>query len=244
MTQRLLARLFGGAVDLLYPPNCVICGTQLAEGEKHLCATCLQRLPLIRGPRCPKCCRPIRTRGGTNDLCGACRLQLDALIDRIVAAGEYRDGLRQLIHLYKYDRHQFLASVLGGLVAGQADEMGILRDIDILVPIPLHWTRKRWRGFNQARGITRHLSGPTRIPILPARDFRRTRRTTPQVQLNAAGRTANIRGAFTVRRDERIRGKRVALVDDVLTTGATSHECARVLRRAGAVAVYLLVIAR
>jgi ComF family protein len=238
------SRLARGVADVVYPPLCIICGARLGHEERHVCAACLRRLPLIEGPRCPVCCRPIRTRGGSAQVCGACRLRPRRLIDRVAAAGEYQAGLKQLIHLYKYRHHQFLSRLLVNLVVRQARETGILEHADWLVPIPLHWTRKRWRGFNQALELARGLSGACGVPVMAPRSFRRVRRTTPQVRLNAPSRAANMKGAFAVRSPKLVHGARLVLIDDVLTTGATAEECARVLRHAGAVDVRLLTIAR
>jgi ComF family protein len=240
----LLRRVLRGLVDVFYPPRCVLCAAPLSRAEQCLCERCRARLPLLRGARCPRCARPIRTYGGTDQLCGACRLHPHGLLDSIAAAGEYDGALRELIHLYKYARYQFLSRELATLMLQQPAVVHLLGHADWLVPIPLHWTRTRWRGFNQARELSRHLAAATATGVLPDADFRRRRRTAPQVQLNAAGRAANMHGAFSVRNPTRIVGRRLLLVDDVYTTGATAAECARALRRAGAVGVSLLVVAR
>ena len=244
MMLAVLQRLGRGALDLVYAPRCLLCGQPLTSDDDHVCAACSAGLPLISGAHCPHCYRPIRTRSGTDQLCGACRLHPRGPVTRVAAAGEYRGGLRELIHLYKYSRYQFLADRLAELVLRQGESAGIFDGVDWLVPIPLHWTRARWRGFNQARELADRCAVRTGIGVLPRRDFVRVRRTTPQVCLNAAGRAENIRGAFVVRRGERIEGACLLLLDDVLTTGSTANECARALRSAGAREVRALVIGR
>ena len=232
------------AIDLFYPPRCVLCEKTLTGEEKHICGECYHSLPLIKGPRCPKCSRPIRTRNGEDQLCGICRIQPNRKIKITVAASEYQGLMKRLIHLYKYERQQFLADLFARIIAEQTAKTGIAENIDLLVPIPLHWTRKRWRGFNQAREICRGISPLINIPVIPESAFRRVRKTTPQVQLNVASRTSNIHNAFSVRKAKYIKDKNIALVDDVYTTGATSEECARMLLHAGAKSVSLLIIAR
>jgi ComF family protein len=239
-----LASLGRSLLDLVYPPRCVLCRAAPADDVGALCPACAQRLPVLCGPQCPRCARPIHTRDGADQLCGACRLHPRAALDRVAAAGEYYGGMRLLIHLYKYRRCQFLAAQLALLLRARPSVAALLAETDWLAPIPLHWMRQRWRGFNQAREIGRCLTNWFGVPLLPPGDFRRVRRTTPQVQLSASGRAANIRGAFAVRTNARIRQTRVTLLDDVLTTGATAHECARTLRAAGAARVNLLVVAR
>lgn len=240
----MLAQLGRSLLDLVYPPRCVLCWAAVADDGRAICAACAQQLPLLRGAQCPRCARPIHTRDGRDQLCGVCRMHPRAPLERIAAAGEYYGGVRALIHLYKYRRCQFLAAQLACLLCERPSVQALLADADWLAPIPLHWMRQRWRGFNQAREIGRHLRRSFGVPLLPAGDFRRVRRTTPQVQLNAGGRAANIRDAFAVRNNGRIRQARVVLLDDVLTTGATANECARTLRAAGAASVSLLVVAR
>lgn len=244
MWRDALRRLWSGLQDTLYPPLCLLCGAHLDHDERLVCAACMARLPLISSPCCPRCSRPVRTRDGRDQLCGACRLTARPVVEQICACGEFRGGVRYLIHLFKYKRYQCLAPLLGDLLAHRCLATHALENVQWLAPIPLHWMRQRWRGFNQARELARRASELSGVPLLPPRAFRRVRRTTPQVTLTAAGRAENIKGAFAVTTPEVVRGARIALVDDVVTTGATSDECARVLLRAGAAAVRLLVVAR
>ncbi|MCX7848378.1 MAG: ComF family protein [bacterium] len=244
MWRQALRRVVRGVLDLFYPPLCLLCGADLDHHESLVCSACLARLPLIGPSSCPRCSRPLHSPNGHAHLCGPCRLTARPVLDRVVACGEFRAGLRQLIHLFKYRRCQCLAPLLGNLLAQRCLTTQAYCDLDWLAPIPLHWMRQRWRGFNQARELARYVSLASGIPLLPRSALRRVRRTTPQVRLTAAGRAANVAGAFALSSPHLVRGTRVALVDDVLTTGATSSECARVLLRAGASAVRLFVLAR
>jgi ComF family protein len=238
------ARLKQSVLDLLYPPQCEICGGQLLDNDTYVCQACTQKISFITSPRCPRCSRPIHTRNGTDQLCGVCRIQKRPVLSRVIAGAEYPGSVQQLIHQYKYRRHQYLSVPLAEIICHNADLTDVLAETDWLVPIPLHWTRARWRGFNQARTLARHISKRFTVPVLPKRNFKRVRRTAPQVQLNAANRSSNIKNAFKVFHPELIKGARLALVDDVLTTGATATECARTLKRAGAANVTLIVIGR
>jgi ComF family protein len=123
------------------------------------------------------------------------------------------------------------------------EHLPLASDHDLIIPIPLHRERLRWRGFNQALPLARAIGRASQCPVDPF-VLARHRSTPPQVGLGADDRRRNVRGAFAVRHRERIRGRTVLLVDDVMTTGATAHECARVLRAAGARAVDAVVLAR
>lgn len=244
MWREVLRRACRGLLDAVYPPLCLLCGAALDHHEEYVCGACLARLPLITSPCCPRCNRPLRTRDGHDQLCGPCRLTARPVVERIVACGEFRGGLRTLIHLFKYKRYQCLAPLLGQLLAERCRATEACQGVTWLAPIPLHWMRRRWRGFNQAEELARYVSRATATPMLPSGILCRVRRTTPQVRLSAAGRAANIAGAFAVRIPELVRKAHIALVDDVVTTGATSEECARMLIRAGAASVRLFVLAR
>lgn len=199
---------------------------------------------------CPVCGLPFRTladapTGGPSDHpCARC-LRHPPHFRRARARAIYRpdadqDPLRHALHRYKYGRDVSLAPLLGGLLHDMAPTPG---DVDLVVPVPLHLARLRWRGFNQAQLLAAPLARAAGLRIDP-HVLARVRPTTPQVGLPERERRSNVRGAFAVRDAGRVAGRRLLLVDDVYTTGATVNECARVLRRAGARSVDVLVLAR
>ena len=159
--------------------------------------------------------------------------------DAAYSFGFYEDELRDLIHLFKYGRIQTLAKPLGRLLASALPrEQGF----DAIVPMPLHW-RKRWRrGFNQSALLSREIGRRTHVPVTNA--LRRVKDTAAQAGLTNAKRRLNVSGAFRARNTTALRGKRVLLIDDVMTTGATAASCARALKMAGAAEVTLLTLAR
>ena len=171
----------------------------------------------------------------TSTLCPRCQRQPSA-ISRLRAIGDYDGTLRAIIHALKYDRRQSLARPLAGLMRRACGD--ILTGVDLVVPVPLHRSRLRSRGFNQAALIARALSLPWQQAL------RRTRATPSQTDLPAEQRHANVRDAFTLSRRARVAGLVVTLVDDVSTTGATLEACARVLRDAGAREVRAVTAAR
>jgi ComF family protein len=144
--------------------------------------------------------------------------------------------LRSIVHALKYDGRRSIARHLGALMRLTAADL--LNDVDVVVPVPLHWRRKQRRGFNQAEDLARSFG----VPLMKA--LKRVRATPSQTDLPAARRHANVRGAFRLRWRARVAGLRVVLVDDVCTTGATLEACATVLREAGATDVRAVTAAR
>ncbi|HMD70268.1 MAG TPA: ComF family protein [Bryobacteraceae bacterium] len=163
--------------------------------------------------------------------------------DAAYCFGAYEGVLRELIHLYKYGRVKTMARPLAGLLA-----RALPRDecFDAVTPVPLHWRRLWSRGFNQAELLARAVARRSGIPMVPA--LRRMRSTAAQAGLSNSARRKNVAAAFRVRRTRgfarKLAGRRILLIDDVLTTGATAAACANALKRAGAARVALLTIAR
>jgi len=206
-----------------------------------VCRACLAKPePLAADYFCIQCRAPFRNQFPLDEAgrCALCRLGVRGF-DAAYSFGFYEDELRQLIHLFKYARVQTLSAPLGRLLA-----MAFPRDssFDAIVPMPLHW-RKRWqRGFNQSALLAREISRRTHIPVENA--LRRARHTAAQAGLTNAKRRKNVSGAFRVRKGARLGSRRILLIDDVMTTGATAAACARALKMAGASQVTLLTLAR
>ena len=171
--------------------------------------------------------------------CESCR-RTEHIIERSRSVGEYEGTLREVIHALKYSGRRSLARPLATLMTTRGAD--VMCDADAVVPVPLHWRREYQRGFNQARELAQHL-GP---PVVEA--LCRRRATRAQVELAAAHRRTNVAGAFAIRRrfqsSGRIPGKKLLLIDDVRTTGATLESCARVLKDSGVSEVYALTAAR
>ena len=212
-----------------WPQDCVLCGAQASSGT--LCAPCETDLPWLPLQRCSVCALPL----ASGAVCGAC-VARPPRFDRVEAPFAYRYPLAQLIHALKYGGRLALARTLGEALART-----VPRDVDVIVPMPLARGRLAERGFNQALEIARVVAARTGIPLL--RDaVRKVVDTPPQAALPWNERARNVRRAFVC--DSDLAGVRIAVVDDVLTTGATLNELARVLRKAGAVSVAGWVVAR
>ena len=227
------------ALDLVFPPLCPVCDGMLGAGRRDpLCGACWEAFERIAPPWCRCCGAPL----GIEGLCGACRGRRPRFA-YARSAVLYGDLVREAIHAFKFGGRRGLANPLGDLLAGLGLSALPGAAPDALVPVPLHPRRARERGYDQALLLARRLERAWGVPVV-ADALLRAVPTQPQTDLDAAARRRNVRGAFALSRPERITGRHVVLVDDVLTTGATAGECARTLYRAGAAAVGVLTVAR
>jgi ComF family protein len=220
---------------ILYPPGCLLC---LGPGRRglDLCGVCAAALPRIRHA-CARCALPLSQPG--IELCGACQRGKSAP-DRALAAFHYAPPVDRLIHCFKFRGRLVYGRVLGELLAEAVAEAGLDRP-ELLVPVPLHPARLRERGYNQSLILARYAGRRLGLPV-SAYSVQRLRHTPPQMGLPARQRRSNLRGAFTVTAPLGVRC--VAIVDDVMTTGATVVELARALRLAGVKQVQVWCCAR
>ena len=226
-------------VDGVLPPRCLACGEIVGEPDA-LCGQCWAAITFFAPPWCAACGLPFPHPMGEGALCGACARQR-ASWDRARAVMRYDRHSRHLVLALKHGDRTHLARALGGWMRRAGGE--ILDEADLLVPVPLHWTRLFARRYNQAGLLAHAIHAAGGPPVAPDWLIRR-RRTPSQGRLGALARARNVRGAFALRPGRSVRGKRLVIIDDVLTTGATVEECARVLRRAGAAFVGVLTLAR
>lgn len=267
---KFLHRLAGIGLEALFPAICCECGRLYklehnappcppdaslparARGlmAGYLCAACSEQLQFVHSPLCPQCGQPFASSAGRDHLCGPC-IAHPFRFQAARSVGLYRGALRSVIHHYKYQSRDNMAGPLGRLLWHSLVDWWGAGWIDLVVPVPLHQRRLRQRGFNQAHALVRHWPGLAALAGLrvgpawvDATALQRHRFTHPQTGLNKAARRVNLRNAFSVRTPGRIKDKRILLVDDVFTTGATADACARVLFKAGAAEVRVLTLAR
>ncbi len=221
------------ACDAVYPPICLLCGAA-GETGRDLCHACLLDLP-CNERACSRCGLPLAL--GTDVECGRCQ-RASPPFDRTLAPYLYRPPIDKLIQSLKFARGFPEGRLLGMLLASAVPPDAVA---DAIVPIPLHPRRLRERGFNQAAEIARPLGRSLGIPVL-SHVLRRVRPTATQTGFDANMRKRNVRGAFAAA--ERPVPKRIAILDDVITTGATASEAARALRRAGAEEIAIWAVAR
>ncbi len=239
--------VLGGIVsrlgDLLYPRRCLVCGEDLEPGPSGpLCREHRRAVVLIEDPFCERCGKKMFARATGELICDECR-QTRRHFERAFSATLYNDTMKALVHRYKYDMRQYLAAPLAQWMIEFMHRHINAESLDAIVPVPLHWRRYHYRGFNQAIALARALAREFALPVV-RHVLRRKRHTVPQVNLGPKERVKNIKDAFRVRKAERIAGKRLLLLDDVYTTGATINECARILNHAGAASVIAFTLTR
>jgi ComF family protein len=237
----------------LFPADCRICGEPLIRISRlPVCESCLDAMRPIGDGVCSVCGERLVSMHFRDSLgearCGLCR-RLEQPFTKAAAYGSYEGGLRELVHMLKYQQVRPAANVLGRMLA---EVIAVLESHWgeaklLVVPVPLHATKLRRRGFNQSELISRaalKVVGSRERYVMCTDTVVRTRETQSQIGLTRHQRRENIRGAFRVTDPTKISGREILLVDDVFTTGTTAAECARVLRRAGAQRVWVATVAR
>lgn len=238
----------------LFPSDCRLCGTPLIKISRlPICEDCQEAMRPIAGGVCSVCGEGLISPYAFSDnqaelRCGLCR-RMDPPFAKPAAYGSYDGGLRELIHLLKYEQVRPAANLLGRMLAEVISDLKLsYDDADLLVvPVPLHARKLRQRGFNQAELIARaalKLKPAGEQLTLDSGILERQRETKSQIGLTRHQRRENMRGAFRVAKPLQVEGREILLVDDVFTTGTTVSECARVLRHAGAARVWVATVAR
>lgn len=231
-----------GFLQLLYPGLCAICGRSLNADAVDFCPTCRAALTSDPLPSCPRCAATVGPHVSLDGGCSHCR-DSRFHFDGVVRLGPYEGLLRETILRLKHAYSEGLAENVGKLWAAYAGERLRGLGVEVIVPVPLHWWRRWERGYNQTEALAGALADGLGLPCERS-PIRRQRATAPQTRQTPKGRWDNLRGAFQAVLPNRIAGRSVLLVDDVLTTGSTCSEAARALREAGAARVQVAVLAK
>ena len=234
-------RFFTALLDLLLPSFCLACKKPLGPASELLfCPECLEGIHCITSPLCPCCGRVYLKGAGGDHHCGPC-LAKPRHFSRARAIFLYEEPVKEVIHRFKYQGKTACLPTFARF-ARNLLMMAEMERVDFIVPVPLHPSRLRERGFNQALLLARAFFPKDRR--VASSLLIRLRPTEPQTSFNGVARRANLKNAFGVVKAHRLAGKKILLVDDVFTTGTTVNECARVLKKAGADEVLVLTLAR
>jgi ComF family protein len=241
-----IRRIADGILNLLYPESCFVCSTPTSRmQDRGICPKCWDKTIQLRitGPSCPSCGLPYRCfESAPTHLCGKCSICLPPY-SGARAFGSYSSELSRIIRALKFDGRRDLAGLLAPLLASTFLESWSAREIDLIVPIPLHAKRKRERGYNQAALLGHSLARIVGLPFC-GNALTRVRSTLPQVGLSDSERTENMEHAFRCTEATAVRGLRVIVVDDVMTTGSTVASACEALLEGGAARVSVLSVAR
>ncbi len=231
-------------INLAYPRICYSCDKEVGDtGNALICDECLGEIYNFGKERCFKCglgLGPYTMLSKTGCvMCNDVKLWFDATYS---VAG-YKGPARKIIHRFKYGRILTLSSMLGEILANGTKNFPEANEADMIAPVPLYWKHRVKRGFNQSLVMANRLAKYLSLPV-SNRNLRRVRNTVTQTNLTRAQRHDNVYDAFAVKNSVAIEGKKILLVDDVMTTGVTASECARALKEGGAEKVFVITIAR
>ncbi len=226
--------------QLLWPTVCISCRQSISQTDNKLCKNCWDQLLTCTGADyCRRCGRDVGRFAMLAGICPDCQGK-EVQFDSIARAGVYDQILQKMILAFKNGGTE-LDSVLAFLANSALEGSGFYHDVELFVPVPLHWTRRLFRGYNQSHVLAGKISHST---ATISTDLVRIRRTRAQpAMVSPAARARNVAGAFGVRYRHEFAGRKICLIDDIKTTGATLNECAKMLKQAGASKVFALVLA-
>jgi ComF family protein len=231
-----------GWLDLLYPRCCIGCGVPSPETFRYICWDCWSDAVPIEPPFCQLCGDPVAGSVEHGFICYACAAE-KPFFDAARSAARYDGVVGEALRQLKYEKALWLACDMADLLFNCLKAEFAEERFDLVVPVPLYHVRRRERGYNQAAMLASELARRLHCKV-SARALRRIRPTATQTNLTAAQRLSNVNDAFHHGREKRLTGRRVLLVDDVMTTGATVNACAKALKKGGARSVHVLTVAR
>lgn len=236
--------VFSGLIDIIYPRICLVCKTKLdaAHIDNLVCKKCWSAINKNAPPFCHSCGRHLEKKSFAKNICPKC-LRQNLHFDRAFSPCVYEGVIKELIHSFKYKGKDYLGAPLSRLMIQFIKEYSLpIKYMDSIVALPLHTVKIREREFNQAEILSAHIAKEFNKDIL-RNNLVRHKFTRTQTELEAEERFSNVKGSFSLKDPEGIKGKNLLLVDDVLTTGATASEAAAILKGAGANIVFVLTLA-
>jgi len=246
--QNMLEYIKEGLLNFVFPLNCKVCGKPIRESRGYsICKDCFKTIKLIENPYCKKCGKPlIGTEFFLNNkdiLCINCRKQ-HSYFNCARSVGVYEKALRKCIHLFKYYREKKLAKPLGKLLIDYLSKnKQLYQELDLIIPVPLHKNDLKIRGFNQSLLLSKEIGDYFSLPV-EKNILIKKKITGAQIKLSKKEREKNLLNAFFIAEPERIKGKKLLLIDDVFTTGSTVNECSKELKKAQVKNICVLTLAR
>lgn len=241
-----IKRLFCDLLNLILPTQCKICNQPLERfEEKFICSDCWTKVELYSSPQCYQCGKGLADslKHIQQPICRECKTE-KRYFYQARPVGHYRGVLKESILLFKFGKKTALRKAMGNLLIDYLKtQIEMVKEIDLILPVPLHWWRKYQRGFNQSELLSVSISRYFQLRLLN-NVLCRIKATIPQSALKRNKRLNNIKDAFVVKQPNKVADKTILLIDDVYTTGATVNECAKVLTKAGAKRVYVLTLSR
>ena len=232
-------------INLILPPRCIKCG-EILSAHNGLCSHCFNQIKFISEPFCHICGSPFNNEKNINltkkYVCANCLKEKKKLFDIKRSVFIYDEFSKNLILDLKFNDKTINAEILSNMMFSAGKDIWLEKP-DMIIAVPLHKLRLIKRKYNQSILLAKHLSIKTKIPINYT-SLIRTENTIPQVQLSGRARLNNLKNAFMIKYPEIIKNKKIVLIDDVETTGSTLKECAKILKKAGAINIYALTIAR
>jgi len=239
-----MRELLTGLLDLVYPRHCIGCGVRLSAGpETCLCPVCAALIERLDGDQCHRCGGRVGPHAGGWRACASCGGREDLAFALGTSAVRYNAMARSVVHRLKFGGDLSPVSWMARELAEKLRRMDWLSEVDLIVPVPLHWTRRLQRRFNQSELIAVGVGRNLGLPVA-CRALRRVRRAPPQSTLTGNPRRENVKDAYRARNAACLADRVILLVDDVMSTCSTASECARTLKRAGARKVHVAVFAR
>jgi ComF family protein len=240
----MFAGLFKGLRELIYPKTCLACKSRIPaqDKEEFICSACQTKIEKNFPPFCVSCGRKLEKKALSKNICANCSKK-NLEFDRAFSPCVYTGVVKTLIHEFKYNGKDYLSKPLAGLISDFIKEYDLpIEDLDMIIPIPLHKSKAREREFNQAELLAENL-GETFHKQVANGLLKRHKQTRTQTTLKEELRFSNVKNSFSLNQPQAVKDKHILLVDDVLTTGATSSEAARILKSAGANLVFVITLA-
>ncbi len=231
-------------INFILPPRCALCG-HIMKIDKGICDSCIANIEFLKPPVCYHCGHPlgeVTSQSNKHLLCGHCLKNKRHNFRFVRSAFAYDELSKKMILDFKFYDRTDLANLLAKMLYIAGEDI-FKSGVDMIIPVPLHYTRLIKRKYNQSSLLAKELGKLSGITV-DNFSLRKIRRTKPQVECNGSARLKNLKGAFSVKYPDKIKGKRILLIDDVLTTGSTLKECCVTLKRAGAKSVDGLTVSR